>query len=244
METTTYFCRKRRFMKKIIFGILLIAAGILLLLFNTGYLPIEYRHIVFSWPVLLIAFGLINIFNKDSWVVGIVLLAVGGFFLAHHLLFFPQDFHLVFWPALLILFGLLSIVKRGFSHHWHDHHPHRQHDFRLDSGYIEEKNVFGGSKQKITPCEFKGGRIQNVFGGTELDLTQTTLAEGKNVLEIKCVFGGVSIIVPSDWVIHVEMTSVMGAFVDKRSGVPTAPCTRELYIKGEAVFGGGEIKSY
>lgn len=243
METTTYFCKKHRFMKKIVFGILVITAGLLLFAFNVGYLPTEYKHIVFSWQMLLIALGVINLFGRDSWIIGTVLIAVGGFFLLHEW-FLPYDFRMAFWPAFLILIGAMIIIKRGFHHHHHWHDRHRKHEFKLDSGYIEESNVFSGSKQKIPPCEFKGGKINNVFGGVELDLRQATLAEGKNVLEIKNVFGGVCLIVPSDWVIHVDVSAVMGGFVDKRSTVPDSSSTRELFIKGESIFGGGEIKSY
>ena len=112
-----------------------------------------------------------------------------------------------------------------------------------EAGYIFMKNVFGGGKHQVPPSEFKGGKISNVFGGVELDLSQTTLAVGRNVLEIECVFGGASILVPADWVVHIEMTSVAGGFVDKRHSTKNGSSDRELIIKGSAVFGGGEIKS-
>ena len=244
METTTYFCTKHKRMKKIIFGLLLIIAGTLLLGFNVGLIPLEYKHIIFSWPMLLIAIGLMNIFGKESYFSGLILLCIGGFFLVPHFYNFPFNFTQLFWPILLILIGILVIAKRAFNHHPFHHHFNRT-ESRLDSGYIFDKNVFSGNKIKISPCEFKGGKIENVFGGTEIDLRQTTLAEGKNVLEVKCVFGGVSLIVPPDWVIHIEISAVMGGFTDKRSIVPnTGSSNRELFIKGENVFGGGEIKSY
>ena len=70
---------------------------------------------------------------------------------------------------------------------------------------------------KVPPTEFKGGRISNVFGGMELDLTQTTLAPGTSILEINSVFGGAVIIVPTDWVVTIQVNSMMGGFNDKRT---------------------------
>jgi len=45
-------------MKKYTLGVIVIVAGIPLLLSNTGFLPYELRHILFSWQMLLIAIGL------------------------------------------------------------------------------------------------------------------------------------------------------------------------------------------
>jgi len=244
METIKSVCFKDKRMKKIVFGLLVILAGALLLAFNTGNLPYEYKHLIFNWQVLLIAIGLTNLFSKESWLTGVVLIGVGTFFWIPMLYMFPYNFRGLFWPALLILFGILIIIKRGFGHHCHPHH--RSKEFRLDSGFIEETNIFSGTKQRISPVVFTGGKITNIFGGSEIDLTRTTLAEGKNVLEVFCAFGGISLIVPSDWEVHIEVTSVLGGFVDKRTFTNNTsnPSTGELYIKGSAIFGGGDLKSY
>ena len=115
----------------------------------------------------------------------------------------------------------------------------------LDEGYIRQEDVFSGTKQKIVHQEFKGGKISNIFGGAEIDLSQATLAEGRNELIIECIFGGVTLIVPSDWKVLVEMSAILGGFQDKRSVIKEQPdATRVLVIKGSAIFGGGEIKSF
>jgi len=248
METTPYFCSKQRRMKKIIFGLLLIAAGVLLLGINAGLIPEDYRHIIFSWPMILVAIGFMNIFSKESLFTGIILLSVGGFFLLPHLLPLPDNFHHNFWPALLILIGVLMIARRTIFHN-HFHNGFRNEatsELRNEAGYIVLNNVFGGGKHRIPPTEFKGGKITNIFGGTELDLSQATLAPGTNILQIDCIFGGASIIVPADWVVQVQVNSVLGGFSDKRSVIKNASTTsdRELIIKGSAIFGGGDLKSY
>jgi predicted membrane protein len=243
METSNSFLYKPKRMKKIVFGLFVVLAGSLLLAFNLGYIPMEYKHLIFNWQVLLITIGLTNLFCKDSWLTGVVLIAVGVFFWIPMLYMFPYNFRGLFWPALLIFFGIMIIIKRGFCHKWHSHH--RRKEFKLDSGFIEETNIFSGTKQRVSPVIFTGGKITNIFGGSEIDLTQTTLAEGKNVLEIFCAFGGVSLLVPSDWVVHIDVASVLGGFVDKRkyTNNTSSDNSRELYIKGNAIFGGGDLKS-
>ena len=159
-----------------------------------------------------------------------------------------HDFAVTFWPVLLIVLGILIIFKkRRFRdhHRWHRRWEHQsnQDDFKFENGFIDESNVFSGNKRIISPGEFKGGRISNLFGGSEIDLTQTTLAEGDNYLEIDCVFGGISLIVPGDWDIHIRVKTTMGGFVDKRRNVRATDTTRKLIIRGKATFGGGEIKN-
>lgn len=58
--------------RSILSGILIITAGIVLLLFNNGVLPLEYKHIVFPWQSLLVAIGFVNLFSSHHWVFGIV----------------------------------------------------------------------------------------------------------------------------------------------------------------------------
>ncbi len=245
METTTYFCNKHRQMKKIVFGLLLVAAGALLLCFNYGIIPMEYRHIIFSWPMILVAIGLLQVSSRESIFTGIILILIGGFFLLPRLFFMPQNFIHDFWPGLLIIFGILIILKRSFFHHgFHGRRYRNVAEMKNDAGFIVMNNVLGGGKHVVAPVEFKGGKISNIFGGMELDLTQTTLAPGKNILEIDSIFGGISIIVPSDWVIKIEVSSTVGGFSDKRTVVPdpASGADRELIIRGSAIFGGGDIK--
>lgn len=251
METTTYFCNKSKSkrMKKIAIGLILIAAGVILMCINAGTIPIEYKYIIFSWPMILVSIGFINLFSKESMFTGLILFLVGGFFMIPRIMDMPEHFTHNFWPGLLIIAGILFIAKRTFFHsHFRGHFKkmHSTSELKNDSGYIEMSNIFGGGKHKISPTEFKGGSLTNIFGGAEIDLTQTTLAPGTNVLEVECIFGGISLIVPSDWNVQLQMSSsVMGGFSDKRNVVkPAQPSDRELIIKGTAIFGGGELKSY
>jgi predicted membrane protein len=236
-------------MKKFAFGFIVVLAGLLLLAFNFDIFPYDWKHIIFSWQMLLIAIGAVSLITSEGRGPGVILLVIGGFFLLPELVDFHIPFVKLFWPVMLIIIGVLILFGRGhdrrFRRHWHHRMPMDDPDSKLDEGYIREDNIFSGSKHKFAHQEFKGGRISNVFGGTEIDLSQATLAEGRNELMVECIFGGVTLIVPSDWKVILQISTVLGGFQDKRAFIKeVSDSTRVLVIRGSAIFGGGEIKSY
>jgi predicted membrane protein len=66
------------------------------------------------------------------------------------------------------------------------------------------------------------------------------------VIEITCIFGGTTIIVPDNWNVILDVTPILGGFSDSRKlrGDVIRDNTRSLVIRGTVIFGGGEIKSY
>ncbi|OFX43271.1 MAG: hypothetical protein A2046_13105 [Bacteroidetes bacterium GWA2_30_7] len=242
METNDYFYCKTKKMKKLVFGVLIVLAGLLLLGFNTGLLNEDYKHIIFSWQMLLIGIGIINIVGKDNWTAGLILISIGTYFLLPH--FFDFEVRKVFLPILIIFIGLVILSKYFFKK---DSYVSKWANSRsndtFEAGYIFEKNIFGGGKRSFQHGEFKGGKIECIFGGGEIDLTQATLAEGNNVLELNLIFGGVTLLVPGDWVIYNEVSGILGGFNDNRKNIISSDTKKVLYLKGSAIFGGGEIKS-
>jgi len=197
--------------------------------------------------MLLIAIGCMNLFSRKGYFGGLIMILIGFFFLIPEIHFFSFDFTRLFWPILLIAIGLLIIFRRSIGSGMNHKYVHcKNNPTSNGDGYIDEVNIFGGSKQQNVSQNFCGGKITAVFGGSELDLSRAKLAEGVNVLDMVCIFGGTVIIVPSDWHVRTEVVSILGGFADKRHNIPTAAVTRdrELIIKGVTIFGGGEIKSY
>ena len=109
---------------------------------------------------------------------------------------------------------------------------------------IDSTNIFSGTKKVVLSKRFKGGDIVSVFGGCEIDLTQadmTTPAE----LEVTAIFGGATLIVPSNWAIKSEAVTIFGGIGDKRRITPSPDSpTKTLILRGTMIFGGMEIKSY
>ena len=239
-HTDKYSNSKR--MRKYALAVIVIVAGFFLLLENTGFLPFEVKHIIFSWPMLLICIGIISLFGSESRTPGYILLIIGGFFLLPRLFLVTFNMTNVFWPLVLIAVGVLILTKRTSQRAWRHHGAAAK---PLEEGYIHEDNIFSHSKHKIMQQIFHGGYINCIFGGAEIDLTQATLAEGTSELEVNAIFGGVNMIVPSDWKVQLKTTSIFGGFSDKRMHTKESPDpSRVLIIKGSTIFGGGELKSY
>jgi predicted membrane protein len=233
-----------RMTKKYAIGVVILLAGLTLLAYNFGIITDHWKHIFFSWQMLLIVIGVISLLSRDNHVPGIILISVGGFFLLPRLFFLPDNFVHNFWPLVLIGAGLLIIFRVVPMNRFRRHDPAGA-ERTSHEGMIFEEVVFGDSKQRITSQDFRGGHAHCVFGSIEIDLTQAKLAEGTQILDLSVVFGGITVIVPSDWKVQMKMSSVLGGFADKRVYVKEQPDpSRILIVKGNAVFGGGELKSY
>jgi predicted membrane protein len=146
----------------------------------------------------------------------------------------------MFWPSIFIIIGIIFIVTKRKG--WNA----ISSKGIIGDDYIDYVNVFSGGERQIVSENFRGGKVSAVFGGIELDLTKAKLAPGRNELEIACVFGGATIIVPDNWFVTIEVTPVLGGFSDSRKIAPgrTMETSSQLVIKGAVVFGGGEVKSY
>ncbi|MCX6253375.1 MAG: DUF5668 domain-containing protein [Bacteroidia bacterium] len=223
-----------------IIGVILVLVGLFLVMRNTGFFPDFIDHVIFSWPMLLVAIGLVMTLGASEKTSGIIVMAVGGFFLVP--MIFRETFHAynMFWPSIFIIIGVIFIAtkRRGWNA--------VTSKGILGDDYIDYVNVFSGGERQIVSDNFKGGKVSAVFGGMELDLTKAKLAPGRNELEIACVFGGATIIVPDDWFVTIEVTPVLGGFTDSRKLSPgrIIDPSKQLVIKGAVVFGGGEVKSY
>ena len=111
--------RNRIKVSSIVCGLLFLKAGILLFAFNTGLLPVEYKSVVFSWPMLLVAIGLVWIFSRHKWITGIVLMLIGGFFLIPKL--HIEDLNFVVnngWAIGLIIGRVLIICRTIWGKHF------------------------------------------------------------------------------------------------------------------------------
>ena len=224
-----------------IIGVVLVLVGAFLIMRNTGIFPGVIDHIVFSWPMLLVTIGLvITLGSSENKTGGIIVMAVGTFFLLPHIFRETFDFNL-FWPAIFIIIGIIFIFSRRKGS-WHGISTVSQ----VGDDFIDVINIFSGGERQIVSENFKGGKITSIFGGSEIDLSQAKLAPGISELEIACIFGGTTIILPADWNVKVEVVPVLGGFGDERKLTlgRTIDTSRQLIIKGAVVFGGGEIKSY
>lgn len=238
---------------RILTGLFLVAAGVLLLAFKMGA-PVPAWLI--SWPVALIALGvLITIRHRFRSAPGVILILLGGINLIDQ---FIPEVHLRNYslPVVIIAIGLFFILrpKKTWKHRrdwnsnrdeWKSTSESNTYSSKFEgSDYIDATCILGGAKKIIVSKDFKGGDITCFMGGAEIDLTQADI-QTTAVLDITMVFGGCKLIVPSNWEIKSEISVVFGGIDDKRTyNAANATPGKVLILEGTAVFGGIDIRSY
>ena len=219
-------------------GLVLLIVGTLFLLddLTAWHFPREAL-----WPVALIAVGVANLMRRGSsrWV-GAVVTVVGVAFLLDALDVVTFDMGDVgrFWPVLLLIIGvrvLLGGRKAGL---------YRQGStVQSDSGALGATYVFGGGKQQITSQRFSGGSVTAVFGSAQIDLRDASLADGRAVIDLTVLFGGVKLRIPDGWAVDVQGTHLLGGVQDERIRSAHSPDGEQLTITGLSMFGGVNIDS-
>ena len=223
----------------ILFGLILIAIGVLVLLANMNILPFDL-DLGHWWPLILVVLGVVHLWNNRNIFdfSGLFLILLGVVFLMATLGTICWSDIWRYWPALLILLGISIIFKR---------HPVALPGSGRGSTPSSEtsvsiNNILSGSDRRINSQEFKGGDISTILGGTKLDLLEAKLAPGEWLLTVSTVLGGVDILVPRDWQIEVHPTSLLGGIDDHTRQTPQAGGGK-LVIKASALLGGIDIKN-
>ena len=227
--------------KRVMLGGVLVVIGALLLLGSMDILDVSISHIIFHWSFIFTIVGLFILFNTNKKLLGGIFTGIGIFFLIDRI--FPQvHYHggIVF-PVILIALGIYIIL----NHRKKDISEAEKSGF-LKKDLIDDVSIFGGGSKIVASDNFRGGNITAVFGGSEINLTGCKLADGDQIIDMLLVFGGTTIVVPRDWNVVVNVTSILGGFSDKSIRDPGVipDQSRTLYVKGLAMFGGGEVKNY
>jgi predicted membrane protein len=217
-------------------GAALLLLGVVWLLEEVNLIPDFITDIIFDWRTLLIAIGAFLVVQRDRVTPGLILLGIGGFFWLREFNWFFLDWDILL-PAVLIFIGISLIVGRNIRTSNSGEESNDKQDF------IDDFSLLGGRERTITSQSFRGGKVTALFGGSQIDMRNAELAPGQNLLDVFIMFGGTSIIVPPDWNVNVEVSSVLGGFGDKRySALKVVPDPEKtLVIKGLVMFGGGEI---
>lgn len=242
-------------------GVLLLLIGTVALIKTMG---VPLPAWVYSWQMLVIAIGLFIGFRKGfrdgGWFVPVL---VGTVFLLNEY-FINGQLHKHMWPLILIIVGAFFIFRAGKPNKWKKHMevkveagvgetvaqqtitPVTEDQGRYgEDDYISITSIFGGTEKTILSKNFKGGTMVNIFGGSEVSFTQADI-NGTAVLDVTCIFGGATLIVPSNWVVKSDAVTIFGGIGDKRKNITVfnESTTRALVIKGTILFGGLEIKSF
>ena len=120
---------------------------------------------------------------------------------------------------------------------------------------LNEVNIFWGGKRRILSKNFVGGEIIAIFGGYEIDLTDSEMAGDEIQIDVVCIFGGGEIRVPRNWEVVMDTVGIFGGCGDRThhperpapgatnpDGSPV-PQPKRVILKGVAIFGGVGIKN-
>ncbi len=213
--------------ERIIFGIILIVIG---LLFFLNEQPYWSFRIDVKWEFIFIFVGVLIMWLRENKSLGGIFIFIGLVSLLPHL-----------WPLILIFLGLLLIFKNN-----NKKNIALVSDNESEELILNETVIFGNSKKNFSSNNFKGGVINSIFGGTLIDISDTVLANKKQTIEINVIFGGAALIVPKDWNIEIQTSTIFSDLRDMRNKhrdfeYIDVDYSKTLIIKGFILFGGGEI---
>ena len=224
---------------RVLAGVILLGIGMVLFARELG---VEMPYWLFRWEMFIIVLGLFlgakNSFKTSGWMIPVL---IGSFFLLDDLIIDIRlkDF---FWPTVILLAGAAMIISPLKGRLWNK----KYNDLAassLSDDYIDTTSIFGGVKKNIVSKDFKGGQVFNVFGGVEIDLTQSDI-NGVVVLDITQVFGGTKLILPAHWEVKTEITAIIGGVEDKRKNLSALNIAegKTLILRGTSIFAGIDIK--
>ncbi|MEQ1798561.1 MAG: DUF5668 domain-containing protein [Lacibacter sp.] len=246
--------RQGRFNERPLIGLLIIGAGVLILLRNLDF---PFPDFLFTWPMIVILVGFVMAvkegFKPGGWIA---VIAVGVFFISRNFLFPDFELRTFLWPAILIAVGLSFVLG------WNKMSCRRNKN-SIDSNFIKEDTsfvtgasvddsngedvidaaaVFGAVKKNIYAKNFKGGEVVTVFGGSEINLMQADFT-GTIKIEVVCIFGGATLIIPPHWQIRSEAVAIFGGIEDKRAHPAGISTDKIVILEGFVMMGGIDIKS-
>ncbi len=219
---------------KIIWGLLLVAAGVVLILNAFDILDVDLFFD--GWWTLFIIIPCLNglIFERDK-IGNLVGLSIGVILLLWRQGIVPLG---ILWklivPVVIIGVGLKLIFGAVFK--------------KKSDVIIEIKDdrkhkktgcaVFSGCEVKLDGEVFDGGELVAVFGGVECDL-RNAIIEKDCVINAVAVFGGIDILLPTNVNVQTDSFAIFGGIDDQTRDIRESVT---VYVKGVSVFGGIDVK--
>lgn len=249
---TTISPQKNQNNASIFFGVFLATAGVLFLL--KQFKVIEFNFEI--WPLFLIAGGVISGIKKGFYRTGpLAMIVIGIAFLIPEFQVMGVSSDKLFWPILLIVGGIFIALKgKKKDTYYTDTRANFAKRFELEDtdtqpskeNFVNIEAFFGGRKEMITSKQFSGCNATAICGGAEINLMQADSNNQPMIIDLRVIFGGIEVIVPSHWEIINEVDVLFGGIEDKRN-LRTATDlgdSKKLLLRGSVTFGGLELKSY
>lgn len=222
------------FTPKLVVGIAIIVAGLLMTLDNL--MPRhEIARIAFRfWPLILVAIGLAKLRSEGERGIVPWLLIGGGIF-GLLVTLGVSNFEDFIGPAILLAAGIFIVTKALKQNRV------LPGELKSSSAFLSGSAIFSGWKRRPLGL-FKGAELTVIFGGFELDLLQAQLDGESARLDLFVLFGGGEIRVPEGWEVQTPLTSIAGGVGDKTRPPATSGPRPQLVLTGLVLFGGVEIR--
>ena len=229
----------RRTSSRLVFGVLIIALGVLFLLDNLGIA--NAGEVLRWWPTVLIAYGVARLTGlgcRANLSAGLLFTLGGTWWLLHNLHVLSMGIG-AFWPVLLMIVGFSMITAAS---------RRRRAEAGAATGTGETSsriNAFAfwsSNERKISSQDFSGGDVTAFMGGHDIDLRNARLANGTASLDLLVWMGGIELFVPEDMEVVNQAVVVMGAIQDQ-TRARVDPAKSRLVLHGLVMMGGVEIKN-
>lgn len=209
-------------------AIIAVGAGFLLDSFNV----IEFGKLAADWwPLAVILAGVLIFLNDTkSYLWAILVMGIGVLFQLRELDIIDVNPWQVFWPVVIITVGLSVLFTRA---------P------RIRASKAERDDVMailGGSDQKNASEDFKGSKLTAVMGGSKLDLRRATIKKEATV-EVFAFCGGIELVVPRNVTVRNQTSAILGGVEDKSERDEIGKSAPVLYVTGDVIMSGVEIKN-
>ena len=226
---------KKNFLVRAFFGVTIVALGGILLLRNLEIIKFDSWNVFWGtvWAAGLVLAGLVTIVSSQRLLTrawGLLLLAAGVSVGLNAYGIIDVSIWKLFWPVVLIAVGLMMVFSIGSANR------KRAEESGTDDN--EKVAIFYGEQSRVRG-DYTGGSATAIFGGVDLDLRQANIKDGA-IIDIFTFCGGININLPDDVIVKNEVRGVLGGSDDKTMSKPSAKKT--IYLKGECVLGGLEIK--
>ena len=226
---------KKNFLVRAFFGVTIVALGGVLLLRNLEIIKFDSWNVFWGtvWAAGLVLAGLVTIVSSRKLLTrawGLLLMAAGVSIGLNAYGVIDVSIWKLFWPVVLIAVGLMRVFSIGSANRKRVEEPGTNDNEKVAIFYGEESRVRG---------DYTGGSLTAVFGGVDLDLRQAKIKDGA-VIDVFTFCGGINISLPDDVIVENEVRGVLGGSDDKT--VPKPSAKKTIYLKGECVLGGLEIK--
>jgi hypothetical protein len=214
---------------KLFLGAAFIAIGVIVTLFTTGVVHLQ--------------------FHDDSWIISLVLIGLGVSGLAKVLDGESWNFGNNRYQAKWARRQRRRMAK---ADRWNNLGGSFSFEATITPGkssdmdpVLSDHTIMGHIKRHVQSQSFEGGRLTSILGNIEIDLRRVRMAEGRKTvqIELEAIMGHIALRVPDAWRVIWSGDNLLGNFEDRTIPPNTGADAPELVLTGSCTMGSIEIES-